>query len=264
MAEPADQTIKALRAEFEELAALVRGFGEDELARRSGAVEWDVSQVLSHLGSGAEIGLAALNGAVDGSGAPEREFIQGVWARWDAMSRAQRAEEFLSANDAQLRRFEDLDAQAREELRIPVWWPGDPADVATFGGMRLNELALHAWDVKVAFDGAATLTPEVAELLLPRAEAAIAWVGKAAGLGGRQASVAVHLTAPEQSFGVEIRDAVSITEVPSTPDGVLTAPAEWWVRLASGRHSPEHTPAGVEFTGETLTLDDLRRVFPGY
>ncbi len=31
----------------------------------------------------------------------------------------------------------------------------------------------------------------------------------------------------------------------------------------AGRLSPEHTPAAVEVTGN-VTLDDLRRVFPGY
>ncbi len=31
----------------------------------------------------------------------------------------------------------------------------------------------------------------------------------------------------------------------------------------AGRLSPEHTPDGVAVTGN-VTLDDLRRVFPGY
>ncbi|MFI7454809.1 hypothetical protein ACIBQX_45575 [Nonomuraea sp. NPDC049714] len=59
-------------------------------------------------------------------------------------------------------------------------------------------------------------------------------------------------------------DAVAVTDEPDRPDAVLSAPAEWWVRLAAGRHSPEHTPATVTLTGGKLTLDDLRGVFPGY
>ncbi|GAA2293111.1 hypothetical protein GCM10010149_46010 [Nonomuraea roseoviolacea subsp. roseoviolacea] len=50
-----DAVIAALRTEHDRLAGLVPAFGEDDLARPSGAAERDVSQVLGHLGSGAEI-----------------------------------------------------------------------------------------------------------------------------------------------------------------------------------------------------------------
>jgi hypothetical protein len=52
-------------------------------------------------------------------------------------------------------------------------------------------------------------------------------------------------------------------DAPDNPDAVLTAPAEWWLRLVAGRHAPEHTPATVTLTGG-ITLDDLRRLFPGF
>jgi hypothetical protein len=56
----ADSAIAALRSHHEDLAARVRGFDDDDLARESGASEWPVAQVLSHLGGGAEITLAGL------------------------------------------------------------------------------------------------------------------------------------------------------------------------------------------------------------
>jgi hypothetical protein len=62
----ADRTIAALRSNHDELAARVRGFDEQDLARQSGSSQWDVAQVLSHLGSGAEIGLATLQTGVAG------------------------------------------------------------------------------------------------------------------------------------------------------------------------------------------------------
>ncbi|MEO3853575.1 maleylpyruvate isomerase family mycothiol-dependent enzyme [Acrocarpospora sp. B8E8] len=263
MTDLTDQTIKALRSEFDELAALVRGFDEEDLARQSGAAEWDVSQVLSHLGSGAEINLAALEGAVRGAGAPGMEFIQGVWGRWDAMSRVQRAEGFVGANEALVRRFEELDPQTRGDVRVHLWFPTEPVDVASFGAMRLSEVAHHTWDVKVAVDPGATLNPETVGLLVDRVGSVVGFAGKPAGLGGGQATVAVHITSPERSFGLDIREAVAIVDVPDAPDAVLTAPAEWWLRLVVGRHAPERTPAAVEVTG-AVTLDDLRRVFPGY
>lgn len=264
MADRTDHTIKVLRSELDELVALVRGFTADDLARQSGAAAWDVSQVLSHLGSGAEISLATLDGALTGTGAPAGEFIQGVWARWDAMSRAERAEGFLAANEALVRRFEGLDPQTRRDVRIALWFPTAPVDVATFCGMRLSEFAHHTWDVKVAFDPAATLDPEAIDLLIDRGAAMVGFLGRAAGLGGRQATIAVHTTSPDRSFGLDIREAVAIVDAPAAPDAILTAPAEWWLRLVSGRHAPEHTPAAVELTGSAITLDDLRLVFPGF
>jgi hypothetical protein len=57
-----DRTITGLRSNHDELAARVRGFDEEDLARQSESSQWDVAQVLGHLGSGAEIGLATLSG----------------------------------------------------------------------------------------------------------------------------------------------------------------------------------------------------------
>ncbi|MEO3811098.1 maleylpyruvate isomerase family mycothiol-dependent enzyme [Sphaerisporangium sp. B11E5] len=263
MSEQADRAIKALRSGLDELAALVRGFTEQDLARPSGASEWDVSQVLSHLGSGAEISLAALQGALDGTGSPPGDTIRGVWARWDSMSRAGRAEAFAAANEALVRRFEDLDPHQRQDLRVALWWPAPPPDVAGFAAMRLGEFTHHTWDVKAAVEPAPALAPEAVGLLLDTAGALIGFAAKPGALDGRHTVVAVRTTAPERHFGLEINDAVTLTGAPAAPDATLEAPAEWWLRLVSGRHAPRHTPAGVKVTG-AVTLDDLRRVFPGF
>lgn len=262
MSERADQTIMALRSGHDELAALVRGFTPDDLARPSGASEWDISQVLSHLGSGAEIALATLEGALDGSGAPESGFNQKVWARWDAMSREDRASGFLDANESVVRRYEGLDGPTRENLRIDLGFLPEPVDVATAGCMRLVEFALHTWDVKVTF-GPATLAPEATPLLVDQMRMLVGFFGRPDELDGRPVTIAVNTTSPELSFGLDVGEKLALVEAPDSPDAVLTAPAEWWVRLVSGRHAPEHTPATVRLTGG-LTLDDLRRVFPGF
>ena len=262
MTERADQTIKALRTGQDDLAAMVRGFGADDLARPSGASEWDISQVLSHLGSGAEINLAGLDGALDGSGNPGGDFNQGVWARWDAMSREERAENFLTAGEALVRRYEGLDQRTRESLRIDLGFLPAPVDVATAGGLRLNEFALHAWDIKVAYDPDATLAPEATGLLFEQAAMLIGFVGHASELPGAVA-VSVHTTSPDRSLGLMVADTVTIDAPPVSPDATLNAPAEWWLRFLSGRHAPAHTPDTVRLSG-SVGLDDLRRVFPGF
>jgi len=66
----ADQIIAALSSGHDSLSTTVRGFSPEDLARPSGASEWQVHQVLSHLGSGAEITLAGLRAAQDGAPNP--------------------------------------------------------------------------------------------------------------------------------------------------------------------------------------------------
>jgi uncharacterized protein (TIGR03083 family) len=264
MSERAVEIIKALRSGHDDLAALVRAFSSDDLARRSGAAEWDVSQVLSHLGSGAEIGLATLDGALDGTGNRGGEFNQGVWARWNAMSREERADRFLDANETLLRRYEGLDEGTREGIRIDLGFLPAPVDLATAGGLRLNEFTHHTWDVKVAFDPGATLAAEATPLLLDQAGMLIGFLGKAAELGGRSLTIGVNTTSPDRSFGLGVGERVALVDAPADPDAVLVAPAEWWLRLIAGRHAAERTPPTVKLTGDAVTLDDLRRLFPGY
>ncbi|MPY53752.1 hypothetical protein [Streptomyces acidicola] len=137
-------------------------------------------------------------------------------------------------------------------------------DVATAAGLRLSEFTFHTWDVEVAFDPAAVLASDATGPLLDQAGMLIGFLGKADALEGRAVRLAVRTTAPERSFGLDLGEAVGLGDEPAEPDAVLSAPAEWWLRLTTGRHAPAYTPANVTLTGDALTLDDLRRVFPGF
>jgi uncharacterized protein (TIGR03083 family) len=258
-----DQAIAALRSGHDELAALARGLGPDDLTRPSAASEWDISQVLSHLGSGAEIGLAALGASLAGEKAPDGDFNKGVWARWDAMTPVERGDKFGPANQRLVERYEALDPTQRAELRVNLGFLPEPVDVATAAGFRLNEFALHAWDVKVAFEPTAAVAPEAIPVILEPMAFFLGWISRADAVAGRPATIAVRLTDPDHAFGLRFGDAVTLTEVPPQPDGELRAPAEAWLRLASGRLAARYTPAGVTVTGP-LSLDDLRQVFAGY
>ncbi len=259
----ADQTIVALRSGHDSLAALVAGLSPDDLTRPSAATEWQVSQVLSHLGSGAEIGLAALTAAQGGGAGPDGDFNREVWARWDAMTPAEHAAGFLEANQRLVEAYEALDASARTELRINLGFLPEPVDVATAARFRLNEFALHRWDVEVAFDPSATVAPEAVGLLLDQVGLIVGWAGRTDALGGRHATLALRLRDPEVSQGLRLGERVELTDVPEQPDGELEAPAEAWLRLTVGRLGPRYTPERVRVTGP-LGLDDLRKVFPGF
>jgi uncharacterized protein (TIGR03083 family) len=260
----ADSTISALRSGHEGLAGVVRTLGDQDLAAPSGSTEWDVSQVLSHLGSGAEIGRATLQAALDGKPNPGHDFNLAVWDRWNALSGRERADGFLASNEVLTRLFESLDADTRQNLRIDMGFMPAPVEVAFAARLRLNELAMHAWDVRVAFDPHAALAPEATAELLRGEPPLLGWISKPDRLNGERSVIRVTTSDPGAAFTLRLDDPISLDDAAeASADGTLTIPAEAWLRLVAGRLSPEHTPEGIEGTG-SANVDLLRRVFPGF
>ncbi len=109
MSQLVDRTITALRAEHDTLADLVRTLTDEQLAATGGAAEWTVAQVLSHLGSGAEIGRAPILRATGEDVTAEDN--QSIWARWDASTPRAQAEGFLESNARWLELVEAPDNQ---------------------------------------------------------------------------------------------------------------------------------------------------------
>ena len=259
----ADAVVAALRSGYDDLAALVTRLSDDDLAKPSAASEWDISQVLSHLGSGAEIGQATLNAAI-GDRQPNAgmDFARSVWARWDAASRRERADGFLRENAALTELYESL--APRDDLRIDMGFLPAPVDLATAGRFRLTELTLHSWDVRAGFDPAATLAPDAIAHLAPVVGQLAGMIGRPGPLNGTKAVIRVTTTAPDSVLALRLGDEISVSDqVPGQADGALALPAEAWVRLVTGRLGPAYTPAGVTATG-AADLDLLRKVFPGY
>jgi uncharacterized protein (TIGR03083 family) len=260
----AGTVIAALRTGHDDLAGLVPGFSDDDLARPSGAADWDISQVFSHLGSGAEIARAGLQATLDGEPHPGSGFNHAVWDKWNAMTRRERADGVLESNRALVELYESLDAATRENLRIDMGFLPAPVDVATAARLRLSEFTLHSWDVRAAFDTSATLAPDATAALLNAEPDMLAWIGKPDALNGRSLVIGVTTTAPASVFALRLQAPVSVDfDVPERPDGTLTLPAEAWLRLVAGRLAPRNTPGSVVAEG-AADLDLLRRVFPGY
>lgn len=260
----ADAVIAALRSGYDSLAGVVRDLSDEQLAGPTGAAEWDVSQVLSHLGSGAEIGQNTLQVSLEGKPNPGFEFNKTIWARYDDASRRERLQWFLAANEALTQSYESLSEEVRDSLRIDMGFLPAPVDVATAGGFRLSELALHSWDVRAGSDPAATVAAEATPILLPRLPMLAGFLGKPDKLDGKQAAIAVTTTDPALYYAVHLGEKITIAEgTPEQPDGTLTLPAEALVRLIVGRLKPQHTPAGVTATG-SADLDLLRQAFPGF
>jgi uncharacterized protein (TIGR03083 family) len=254
----ADQVIAALRSGHDDLSAYAEELQEQDLRGPSGASEWPVSQVLSHLGSGAEIGLATLERALSGGGRAPEGFNQSVWDRWNAMAPLEHRDGFVEANRRLVERYESLDAPTREGLRIDLGWLPAPVSVADAGRARLMEFTLHTWDAKIGAHPGTTLAPQAVPLLLDTAAGMLGWIAKPTGV---RADLAVDLD--DRSLGLSLGDTVSLGARPSAPDGVVRLPNEAWLRLLAGRLAPERTPDGVSLSGP-VSLDELRRIFPGY
>ncbi|WP_416978958.1 maleylpyruvate isomerase family mycothiol-dependent enzyme [Streptomyces sp. T028] len=260
----ADAVIAVLRTGHDSLAESVSGFGDDDLARPSGAAEWDVSQVLSHLGSGAEIFGARLRAAVDDTEYPGPDLNQNIWDKWNAMSRRERADGFIKADETLVALYESLDAATRDKLRIDMGFLPEPVDVATSARLRLSEFALHSWDVAVAFDEHATVSSDAAAALLHAKPDMLAWVGRADALEGRTSVIHVTTSDPGSVFELRLQAPVSVEfDLSEKSDGTLRLPTEAWLRLVAGRLTERHTPDSVTATG-AADLGLLRRVFPGY
>jgi len=263
----ADRTIAALRSNHDELAARVAEFDEQDLARQSGSSQWDVAQVLSHLGSGAEIGLASLQTGLAGRPGPDQDFNRSVWDRWNAMSPQEKAKGFLRAGEQLVTCFENLDAAARQELQIKMAFLPFPADIAVMSGMRLNEATLHSWDVRVAFDSRATLNAQETDAALEQLTGPInfmvGFLGQPEALSGTQATLRVETTDPRRVLSLVLGPTISLSDEPADSDDVLTTPAEALLRILGGRLDQAHTPETLTITSDVVTLDQLRRIFPG-
>jgi uncharacterized protein (TIGR03083 family) len=256
----ADRTITDLRDLHDELAALVPTLTEAQLTGPSGASEWTVAQVLSHLGSGSEIALASYRAALAGTPGPEGAFNQEVWDRWNAMGPEDQARGFLDHDATLVETVQALTSEQRDNLQIKLGFLPFPLGVSTIAGMRLNEVALHSWDIRVALDPAASLSEASAEVLVEQLAGEMSFL---LGFIGKADALAEATVVDAHGHGLVIADGVSLSPTADHATANFVGPLEAFVRLFGGRLTPAHTPGTVSVVGN-VSLDDLRRVFPGF
>jgi len=246
--------ILALRHSHDALTALIESLDRSQLEQQSYAPEWSIAQVLSHLGSQAEIFDLFLDAALAGREPPGREAFGPIWDVWNAKSPRAQAAEGLAADAAMLERIETFDG---EQLRLPLL--GMDLDVIGLARKRLFEHTQHSWDIAVTLNPAATLAAEATGLLVDRLGEL---VGRAAKPGGLRRRWRLRTTDPERWFVLEIDASATLasSEADAGPADIVL-PAEALIRLVCGQLDPEHTPAIV---GSTADLDELRAIFPGF
>ncbi len=260
------QLLPILRISHHQLTALAGRLHQADLTRPSYARNWTVAQVYSHLGSGAEIGLAAVGAALDGVTAPIDP--EPIWARWNAKTPAAMVSDYVDADERYLTVVEGLDDATRERLRVPFHL--DLVDLSTYLTLRLIEHTLHNWDIRVAFDPQATLATAAVPLLIDVLVTGAAEVSdRTTATRMAPAELVITTTGPDGRYLLTIGENVSLRlldeQAAATRPGAgwLELPTEGLMRLVSGRMDPKHTPDPTVSDGKP-TLDDLRQLFPGY
>ena len=258
--------VSALRHSHDRLQASVEPLGLAQLEQRSYDSEWSIAQVLSHLGSQAEIFGLFLDAGLTGQDPPGREEFVPIWESWNAKDPRAQASDALRADEATLERFETLDAEEQARLHLKVF--GMELGVTGLARMRVGEHAIHTWDVVVALDPAATVAPDAVALLIDTLDQLAARVSKP---DGRRRRVRVSTTDPDRQFILQTGEAVTLTpsdgeDAPEPGQSELTLselrlPAEALVRLVYGRMDEAHTPP-LEAAG--ADLGELRQIFPGF
>jgi uncharacterized protein (TIGR03083 family) len=249
--------IAALRASHDRLRTLAEPLDGTALRGRAYPSDWSVAQVLSHLGSGAEIGALVFDAGIAGVDPPGREVYQPIWDSWNAKAPEEQAADALDADRRLVERYEALTADEIATVQFSIW--SGPIDAAGLTLARLSEHAVHTWDVAVALDPAATVAPDAVDLLIDSLGRVAAFSGKPT---GQRADVHVRTTDPDREFALSIGDAVTLSPWDgSGGTAELTLPAEAFVRLVYGRLDEAHTPA---VSAKGVDLSDLREVFRGF
>jgi uncharacterized protein (TIGR03083 family) len=249
-----------LRGSHDHLAGIVADLDDAALEGPSYCADWNVAQVLSHLGSGAEIGYMNLDAVLAGRAAPERSDYEAVWARWNAKSPREMADDFLVADEANIAKMEGLSDDELDALVIPFFSTGRVLDATGAALMRLGEHAVHTWDIEVTTDPSAALQARPVELIVDALSDRTPRLARGEKPAG---SLAVTTSEPEREFVLSFGEEASLVPGAGAADGSLEISAEALIRLMYGRLDAAHTPSEAHTHGP-VDLDALRGAFPGF
>jgi uncharacterized protein (TIGR03083 family) len=255
------ERISVLRNSHDRLDTVLNGLEPSQLTGPSYCSDWTIAQVLSHLGSGAEIFSLITEAVVNDTEPPGREMFPSIWDAWNAKEPAQQAADYKGADEALLEQLESIDEERLAALKISMF--GMDLDAATFVTMRLSEHSLHGWDIAVSLDPTLRLAPEAAAILVDSFAQRAPMAAKPTGESLR---VLIETTDPKRTFLLSVDEKATVEEDPDSNSrqgaGSLAIPSEALVRLVAGRLDADHTPTEVRADG--VVLDQLRAVFPGF
>ena len=255
---PDQQCLEQLHKGHDDAVSLARSLTADACERVSYCPDWTVAEVFSHLGSGAEIGLAILDSALRQQPGPDPAPI---WERWNALPPPAMVSEFIETNSRYLDALDRVAAIDDSALRLH--FHNVQIDFATHLVFRLTEQAIHTWDVRVAFQPEAEIDADAARVLVDTYPVSLMGGFTNPHVAGqiRPARILVHMVEPDRTMSIDVGENVEIHRG-TIKDAVYSArislpTAGAWVRLCTGRLDPAHTPGRVSSVGRP-DLDGVR------
>ena len=247
----------AIMNSHQRLAKLVDGLDAKTCSAPSYAKNWTIAQVLSHLGSGAEIFALFLRAGTAKTSPPDRGEYPAIWDRWNAKSPVDQVQDSLRSNETFLSDLEALGEKTRNRWSLDLF--GRLQNLTGLLQLRLSEHAVHTWDVAAALDPDATVSDDAVTLLLDRLPALAERTGKAP---TKPIRIEIVTHSPERKFLlVAEHDGIRLEPDSIGAPARLELPAEAFLRLIYGRLDAKHPPPVGE---DGVNLDQLRDVFPGY
>jgi uncharacterized protein (TIGR03083 family) len=253
---PSLQGILAALVASHDAMASFTALEDSALTGPSFCSKWTIAQVLSHLGSGAEIGILRLHAALDNVAPPQLDELRAIWDRWDMASPREQAQWALKEDARYLEMISRLDEGQANTARTQIL--GSEASIHDLLAFRLLEHTLHVWDMQVPGDPEAVLPQNAVELLLDPLAMLASRIAKVPEDGsGKDLDIHVKTVNPESLWQVTASDSeISVERLdPAINPQALVLPAETWIRLAAGRLKAS------EQSGE---LRELAKIFPGY
>lgn len=250
--------IQALAASIARLDTLTANLTADDLALASYASEWTIGDVLSHLGSGAQIMCETLQARLEGREL-DQQHHRHIWDVWNAKTDTDRARDRYEHDHRLLDRLASVPTEQHRQLRFRMG-PMD-LDFGTFVGMRLNEHVVHTWDIDVATDPAATLLAGAIPHILEHLAMIAGFAGRP---DGTERDLTIATTNPTRQFQLTTTvTTITLTQLDAatTPEPAgdvtteVTVEAEALIRLVYGR---------LNNTSGPHPLHHLDALFPGF
>jgi uncharacterized protein (TIGR03083 family) len=253
------------RAEYEDLLGYLEKLPPAGWTEQSACSEWQVYQVVSHIGSQPEIHAGTLNAGLRGAPPMTDDDRKAIWARFDAMQPDEVLPAFKANNDAFVALVDSL---SEEELGKTIPWIFGPTPLASVLAGRLNEQALHNWDVKRVHDTRVKVTaaavPDLLEVNVPSRVGRLAQPARAEALVGKTIQFLYSQPDGAVSVSVEADGAQATPGNAEAPDLTVELPAEALIRLIWGRYDVAGGVASGELKlSDPALADALQRLFPG-
>ncbi len=212
--------IATLRQSHDRLAGLVQPMTPEQVRAQSYCRDWSKAQVLSHLGSGAEISLLMLPGALGEAEPVSRDaFPARCGTSGTPRARTSRRPTRWQRTRS---RSATLEALTDEQLAVArMDFFGMQLDAVGIVRLRLGEHVLHTWDLAVMADPAATVQANAVELLIDNVPQFLApRLGKPL---PEPFAVRITTTGPDRDYLLTSGDSVTMEDWPGEAAGDVAA-----------------------------------------